>query len=66
MAINDHLQQKKNTLRNMCCSSALHRLLTVVRGQFERNKRVQVSDLYDNNWQLFSQKKAQPTNNKCK
>ena len=48
MAINDHLQQKKNTLRNMCCSSALHRLLTVVRGQFERNKRVQVSDLYDN------------------
>ena len=36
-----------------CFSSALNRLLTVVRGDFGRKKRVQVSDLYDNNWQLY-------------
>ena len=31
----------------------LNQLLTVVRGHFGRKKQVQVSDLYDNNWQLF-------------
>jgi len=29
-------------------------------------KRVQVSDLHDNNWQLFSQKKAESTNSMMK
>ena len=35
------------------CSSALKQLLTFVRGHFGRKKRAQVSDVYDNIWQLF-------------
>ena len=43
-------------LEYICCLSALNRLQTVVRGHFGRKSRVQVSVLFDDNWQLFRKK----------